>query len=949
MKKAAALLLTIGILFKLAGAQEFPKNETNHIRIDPFQLNVIHASEFCWAYDVTFDKKGNTFSTGYLRGYVSDTSAHLTSDNCGYFCTDKLYLAKHTPAGKRSWINSAIGNVRPTAVRINKHGEICLAGSFYGKLPVFLGTHYTQATDSSAGKIDQGFFITKYKSTGEIIACKIIPGKELFAFELDDDGNFYLGGCDEFRTSKEWSLSRRKFKLQRINNDFTNGFTWIADTLGDSHINSLSIYKNQLVALVTFSDTLNTANFKLNSNYMQRGALVYYNTAGNFIAVQDSIEHKCIDPGIASYDENGYLYLATGGYNHPQNIYALKPNGEVIWHMPIVKPSSNFITKLLPYQNKLYLCGYGYGALFGVNTSAQLYAYKAKSSTDFFMAAFTQKGELSWLKAGGGEGTEYCQSMAIYKNEIAAFGFATFGGNFTFNDSSFKASNSIWLAKFKLDALQQMNIWEPNPIKVNPLPYEINEVTCTCTIKADGNENKFMPSVSSFITQTRFSQLTGWHVDSSYALEKNAFLYNFYANPSHSDSYYSFSLYTVKPLKIKHPKNLFTINFTPCLAQAKWNSIPVSMGIDNGIRKYDVNFEPETFDSSTQAIYTILRTINNHTDEELLDHVLYEGDGYFDYLKWINTINRKYKLQVSTKHSITKNLIDDVLNQLSQKQVSIDTFLLREFIYTYPTQTKVNATEWNRLCNLFEYDFSGNLDELYAFLNPAINATLEPKFFTTEITPDILCAWNELAQKPYLVDEKLQPTTILAKCTQFDFISQQGSKAQVEKWYHNRCNITGTQLLLKFKDAKYIDTDNERRNYRQHAFYELLIDTTIPARKHHVDGFYHHEITYLNDITNFCGLYTNSALIWLPINQKLMKSQVEGLVVNNLFIAATIEIAAQKLPNNVFQFSNNNEVLTINEDELMNQLNNLGFDKFIYQYTEGILKISFIKRNTTHE
>jgi hypothetical protein len=167
--------------------------------------------------------------------------------------------------------------------------------------------------------------------------------------------------------------------------------------------------------------------------------------------------------------------------------------------------------------------------------------------------------------------------------------------------------------------------------------------------------------------------------------------------------------------------------------------------------------------------------------------------------------------------------------------------------------------------------------------------------------------------------------------------------------YRNRCNITGTQLLLKFKDAKYIDTDNERRNYRQHAFYELLIDTTIPARKHHVDGFYHHEITYLNDITNFCGLYTNSALIWLPINQKLMKSQVEGLVVNNLFIAATIEIAAQKLPNNVFQFSNNNEVLTINEDELMNQLNNLGFDKFIYQYTEGILKISFIKRNTTHE
>ncbi len=115
MKKAAALLLTVGILFKLAGAQEFPKNETNHIRIDPFQLNVIHASEFCWAYDVTFDKKGNTFSTGYLRGYVSDTSAHLTSDNCGYFCTDKLYLAKHTPAGKRSWINSAIGNVRPTA------------------------------------------------------------------------------------------------------------------------------------------------------------------------------------------------------------------------------------------------------------------------------------------------------------------------------------------------------------------------------------------------------------------------------------------------------------------------------------------------------------------------------------------------------------------------------------------------------------------------------------------------------------------------------------------------------------------------------------------------------------------------------------------------------------------------------------------------------------------
>ena len=272
MKKAAALLLLFLVVVQQLLAQEFPKNETNNIRIDPFQWNAIDANEFCWAYDVVYDKKGSTISVGYLRGYISDTSVHLASDDCGSFCSDKLYIAKHDKTGKPQWINSAIGNIRPTAVRINKHGEICVAGSFYGKLPLFLGTHQTQATDSSAAQLERGFFITKYKSTGEIAACKIVAGMELYAFELDDEDNFYLGGCEEFRTSKEWSLVRRKLKLQRINKDLTEGFTLTGDTLGDSHINSISIVKKHLVAMFTYSDTCNDFTCR---NFS--GAFVYSN------------------------------------------------------------------------------------------------------------------------------------------------------------------------------------------------------------------------------------------------------------------------------------------------------------------------------------------------------------------------------------------------------------------------------------------------------------------------------------------------------------------------------------------------------------------------------------------------------------------------------------------------------------------------------------------------
>ncbi len=943
MKKALALLLLLVRVNTLLVAQEFPKNETNHIRIDPFQLTTIDASEFCWAYDMLYDKKGNTISTGYLRGYQTDTSIHLTSDECGAFCSDKLYLAKHSRDGKREWINSAVGNVRPTAVRINKKGEICLAGSFYGRRPLFLGTHQTQATDSSTAIIDQGFFITKYKSTGEIIACKLISGKELFAFELDDKGNFYLGGCDEFRTSKDPSYSRRKLKLIRVNANFSKGFTLLGDTLGDSHISSISIHKNLLATMLVYSDTCITPFFTLKSNYEQHGALCYLNTDGKFIRVQSEINGQQINPGIALLDRDQSIYLATGGYNHPQHLMKLNTSGAVIWQELITKPSTNIITKLLLHKNNLLFCGYGYGALFGVNSAMQ-YAYKAKTSTDFFICSYTKNGQVNWLKAGGDQGTEYCQSIAIYKDELAAFGFIPYGGKFTFNQRSFSSRNSLWLAKFKLDSLARMNIWEPNPLKAEEPTFMVNSADCSCTLKADGNEDKFMQSASSFIDDTPIEKYIGWKLDSGYQLDRNAYLFNFYAQPSHGEGFYSFKLYTFKPLKLVHPNNLFTLNLTPCAAEANVNGVPISMGISYGIRKYDPGFEVEKFDSSVSAIYAILRTVNNTSTEDLLLRAIDEGDGYFDYNKWITHINATYHLTVSKKFTDLYQLVNRVIQQLESRKIDLDSFMVKEFVKTGKHTTKIKPEEWQKLCDLFEYNFERDLPYLYRFLFPSVNTSATSPFIAYELSTRAISAWNDILHAPDTLNGIIKPSRILAQSSEFRLTSDGKSEITVTKWHHNKSAVTGTRAHFKIKEAMYIGNEQNFLQVFGADFVQLCKDTTVKQKAGYVDGFRFENTKYIDELASFQGLLVKDGTMWMEKDSTMIRGNITHLILNNQIIAGTVSFPLTVLNNGNWLIGTEQAHFNIKPTDAERTFSSIGFDNVLVRNEGNALLVSFLKR-----
>ncbi len=942
MKKAAALLLVLIWVDTQLYAQEFPKNETNNIRIDPFQFTTIDASEFCWAYDMVYDKKGNTISAGYLRGYLTDTAVHLTSDECGSFCSDKLYLAKQTRDGKREWVNSAIGNVRPTGVRINKKGEICLAGSFYGKRPIFLGTHQTQATDSSAAMIDQGFFITKYKSTGEIIACKIISGKELFAFELDDKGNFYLGGCDEFRTSKDKSYSRRKLKLIRINSDFTSNFTFTGDTLGDSHISSISIQKNILAAMLVYSDTCITPFFTLKNNYEQHGALCYLNTDGKFIRVQSEVNGQLINPGIALLDDDQSIYLATGGYNHPQHLIKLNGAGYVIWQEMITKPSMNTITKLLIHENNLLFCGYGYGALFGANSTMQ-YAYKAKISTDFFICSYTKNGQVNWLKAGGDQGTEYCQSIAIYKDELAAFGFVPYGGKFTFNEQSFSTRNSLWLAKFKLNSLAHMNIWEPNPIKLETPKFVVNETNCSCTIKADGNEDKFMQSASSFIDDAPLEKYIGWKLDSGYQLDRNAYLFNFYAQPSHGEGFYTFKLYTFKPLKLVHPNNLFTLNLTPCVAEANINGVPISIGVSYGIRKYHPGFEVEKFDSSVFAIYDILQTVNNRSTEDILLRAIDEGDGYFDYNKWITHINTTYHLTVPKKFTDLYQLANKVIQQLDARKIDLDTFMVKEFVKTGKHTAKIKPEEWQKLCDLFEYNFERDLPYFYRFLFPSVNASSTSPFIAYELSTRAISAWNDILHAPDTLNSQIKPSRILAQSSEFRLTSDGKSEISVTKWYHNKSVIMGTQARFKIKEAMYIGNEQNSQQVFGADFLQLCKDTTVKQQVGYIEGFRFENIKYINEVASYQGLLVKDGTMWMEKDSTVIRGNINHLILNNQIIAGTISFPLTVLDNGNWLIGTEQAHFNLKPNDAESTFRNIGFNNVLIKNNGNTLSVSFLK------
>lgn len=924
-------------------AQDFPEFESAGLRIDPLWLHTLSASQFGWANDLQYDAEGNIYCAGYLRGDSQDSVLAFLNDNCSKGCTDQLIFVKYNNQGKREWLISAGQQVRPTALRFAKNGEIYLVGTFGRKGPVFYGTDGTQVTANLNSELESGFFIARYTKDGRVLACTLLPGYELNGFEMDVNGNQYLAGAIEYRQVKDRSTVHRRFLLQCINKEGETVFKFMGDTIGESQCASVAVSGKNIMVALNYQGVCSLPARNLQSDHKQSGALLFFTRKGKLKQVLDSIDHEIMAPASAVYDENGVIYIASGGYNHPLNLYALNTDLSLRWRNPVPLNQSSTVSKLLPYRNKLYVCGHGYGAIFGKN-SAYNYVFKAKGSTDVFVAAYKTSGEIEWLKTAGGQSTDFCAGMGICNNQLSLFGFVNFGGNFQFKSKEFSASSTLWLATFALDSLEKVDHTLPQAPAAMQATVEVNASNCTCVYNNAELPIRFLPSAGSFIKREKLNHYFKWKFGSVFDPIDQVFISDFYFDGTNEYGNYYLDAHVFGPVVLKHPRGIYQLDFLPCKLKAKEILLPITIQYTDPLSYMRPSLALVKGDTSAAAIYQLLFWHNNVGHDQLLANWFYQVYTVRDYKPWLKAINKKYKLQLPLESNNFEYWISNLLEGLQEKNIHADTFLLKELVYAKNHGPRITKEEWNNLCVLFSSNYDGELAKLFYECSERVQINLDGIYAYYKVDTSMLSAWNPLQRKS---SAQADEARFLFKFREFSFHSLDGSKGINTEFYSLPSKIKGTNARFKLNTAEY--EENRQRFSWEAQYYggyqvmeDLAFGPVIAAESGSKNIF-----LKLPEVRNFSGLHSYYGKFWLDYEDSTYSFTIRGLEVNNEIIFGTLILDDYILRNDTLFFNDslNRKYFTIPEIEKV--FVSSGFDEAQAEKVEDFVWLRFYRRNKT--
>jgi len=109
---------------------------------------------------------------------------------------------------------------------------------------------------------------------------------------------------------------------------------------------------------------------------------------------------------------------------------------------------------LINDKNHIYLFGNGYTGNFGSTKYAdELLSYNDYSCYSFFIAQYNTYGNLLSLNIEGTKGLNYCQDIALFKNQILVLGTSNAGRKLRFGSYTKRVEwyFNIWLASFNQD------------------------------------------------------------------------------------------------------------------------------------------------------------------------------------------------------------------------------------------------------------------------------------------------------------------------------------------------------------------------------------------------------------------------------------------------------------------------------------------------------------------
>ena len=176
--------------------QKYKNIESKGIRIDPEWTQTARVTGFSWGYDMIYDEKGNTYSTGYVRSRIMENDKKWGPPPCpkGVSCQDVTFLSKRNKKGELIWRQYIFGSTRVLKLVLDKNGFVNMVGSIYSRK---IGLSSAGSEPIILGKDDTytGIFMCKYDKNGVVQQSKLYNnGKRPTAlgFVIDEKENLYV-------------------------------------------------------------------------------------------------------------------------------------------------------------------------------------------------------------------------------------------------------------------------------------------------------------------------------------------------------------------------------------------------------------------------------------------------------------------------------------------------------------------------------------------------------------------------------------------------------------------------------------------------------------------------------------------------------------------------------------------------------------------------------------
>lgn len=606
------------IMVLISGLMGVPLNsfgqesESMNVRMDPQWVKTYEAGGFSWAYDIVADKDGNTYSTGYFQRNLKISAGKWIEPKsvCHSSCPDTYFLMKHDAEGNFLWIRYGIGRSRPARLALDKHGDVWVAGNDYGSETGFTTSDGPEIRLKKEVSASTGAFALRYNPDGDLLNAFMIPGGENFDVNdltIDQAGNFIVAGSYQFRNHEKKYEVRRSFLLMKFKPDFSLVWELRGDTIGQSNLQGVCVDRQgNVFATGGYNHQFRLSNKTLKTSGHDAIAIAFkISPKGKMLWIRDSLGSftRGAGRGIVC-DEHGDVFLMT---NTPYSINLISKfhrNGSLIWSHTVKGKSSNYFEKLLIDRNgNLYLCGFGYGTSFST-TEGESLTYRSVGGTDPFIVCYNSQGELQWLRAFGGKGTDYLKAIAISEGKLHAFGW--FGGAMSFRDTVLSSGSGyvFWQAKFDLGLMSRMDLSPPVPAVVTAVPDTVFDMqNCTCARKHEARTTVFFPSMESLLSYDQFRQLTLWRSTAPEYSFRSLFYRNFQFSTGHQSGFYSLiAIGFRKPITFEHPNRSFAINLTPCTHNLHRYEVPLTVFIEHRTSFSESDDEDETAEQSTEIV-----------------------------------------------------------------------------------------------------------------------------------------------------------------------------------------------------------------------------------------------------------------------------------------------------------------------------------------------------------